>query len=237
MGADVEKAIAYMRSLGRLEHPGACLYYVWLAYAAGGASTSKRATTASEAWGKTLGRHPGDRTPPRGAAVWWGAKPGSSAGDVVISLGSGRVIATDQPRYGVVGEATIDERERLIGRPYLGWSDHIFDAPISLAGLAGETTKPAPKPGAPAQPEEEEDDMPKNFGLIYRAADRREYVLIGNTGSGFETEVSSGPGGSVPQAERESLKTTYDTPVMRMGSAGEAANIKASLAKVRSRTA
>lgn len=157
MGADPEKAIAYMRALGRLDHPGACLHYVWLAYKTAGARTSHPAVpSALEAWNASDGKHRGDRNPPRGVPVWWGAKRGSDAGDVVISLGGGRVIATDQPRYGAVGETTIAGRERLIGRPYLGWSESIFDAPISLASTAGAVTRPASHPIAL-----EEDDIMK----------------------------------------------------------------------------
>lgn len=137
MTVDGTKAIAYMRSLGTLQHHGACLYYVWRAYDAAGADTHRTARTALQAWELSEGKHRGDRNPPAGVPVWWGAKPSSNSGDVVISLGGGRVIATDQPRYGVIGECTIAERERLIGRPYLGWTESIFDAPIAIPSLAG----------------------------------------------------------------------------------------------------
>lgn len=127
---------------------GYCLFYVWQAYKAHGASTGRSAPTATEAWNRSDRRHPGDRNPPPGVPVFWGPKSSSNAGDVVISLGGGRVAATDWPRYGVTGVCTIDERERQIGRPYLGWAECIFDQPIALPQPAGEADEPL-----------EEDDM------------------------------------------------------------------------------
>lgn len=126
---------------------GYCLFYVWQAYKAHGASTGRSAPTATEAWNRSDRRHPGDRNPPPGVPVFWGPKASSNAGDVVISLGGGRVAATDWPRYGVTGICTIDERERQIGRPYLGWAECIFDQPVALPtpAAAGGTATPIPK--------------------------------------------------------------------------------------------
>lgn len=143
MSVDGPAAAQTLLSFGNLQHHGACLHYVWQAYKAHGAATGRSAYTALQAWERTEGRHPGDRTPPAGVPVWFGARAGSAAGDVVISLGDGLVVATDYPRFGVVGVCTIDERQRQINRPYLGWSDHIFDQPISY----------------PTPAHQEEDDM------------------------------------------------------------------------------
>lgn len=142
MSVDGTAAAQTLLNFGTLRHHGACLHYVWQAYKAHGASTGRSAYTALQAWERTEGQH-GDRNPPPGVPVWFGARPGSAAGDVVISLGDGRVVATDYPRFGVVGVCTIDERQRQINRPYLGWTDHIFDQPISY----------------PAPAHQEEDDM------------------------------------------------------------------------------
>lgn len=116
---------------------GYCLYYVWQAYKAHGARTGMSSPTAYDAWRKSSGKHPGDRNPPAGVPVFWGPKPGSAAGDVVISLGGGRVVATDYPVYGQVNITTIAARERQIGRPYLGWTERIFDVPISFKANSG----------------------------------------------------------------------------------------------------
>lgn len=114
---------------------GYCLKYVWLAYKAQGASTGMSAGTAYQAWGLSDGKRPGDRNPPPGAAVWWGRRyDGNLDGDVTISLGGGRIAATDWPT-GRTGITTIDAREAQIGREYLGWTSSIFDCPISLPGV------------------------------------------------------------------------------------------------------
>lgn len=121
---------------------GYCLYYVWQAYKAVGASTGMNSPTALDAWNKSGGKHPGDRNPPAGVPVWWGAKASSSAGDVVISLGGGRVAVTEPPGAGLVtGSCTLDERERQVGRPYLGWTEQIFDVPIEFAWVAAPETE------------------------------------------------------------------------------------------------
>lgn len=125
---------------------GYCLHYVWQAYKANGASTGRSAGTAYEAWQRSDGQHADDRNPPAGVPVFWGPKASSAAGDVVISLGGGRVAATDYPNYGVVGTCTIDQRERQIGRPYLGWTEAIFDQRISY--------------GQPTSTIHQEEDMP-----------------------------------------------------------------------------
>lgn len=145
MGVDGRAAARTLLANGAIRG-GYCLYYVWLAYAAVGASTGRGAGTALEGWKKSDGKHEGDRNPPAGVPVWFGAKPSSDAGDVVISLGGGRVACTDWPRYGVVGTCTIDERQAQIGRPYLGWTERIFDQPIDYANA------PAPAGGGNATP-------------------------------------------------------------------------------------
>ena len=132
---------------------GYCLKYVWLAYKAQGASTGMSAGTAYQAWGLSDGKRPGDRNPPPGAAVWWGRRyDGNLDGDVTISLGGGRIAATDWPT-GRTGITTIDAREQQIGRVYLGWTSSIFDCPINVA--AGKDAAPTHAPSIPS----EEDDM------------------------------------------------------------------------------
>jgi len=134
---------------------GYCLHYVWQAYKTHGARTDRSAPTALVGWERSDGKHPGDRNPPPGVPVWWGRRyDGNADGDVVISLGGGRVVATDWPSWGVVGITTIDEREAQIGREYLGWTEAIFDVPVYAP--------PAPDL-SPAPVTSEEDDM-----IVYR---------------------------------------------------------------------
>ena len=137
--------------------PSRCLLYVWLAYKAQGASTSMGAPNAYIACGMSDGLRAGDRNPPAGAAVWWGRRTwdGNLDGDVVISLGGGRVAVTEAPGMGsVTGSCTLDEREEQISREYLGWTSSIFDCPINVA--AGKDAAPS-NVAAAASPEE--DDM------------------------------------------------------------------------------
>ena len=129
--------------------PGLCLYYVWQAYNAHGATASASYPTAYDAWLGSPGKHSGDRNPPPGVPVYWRPRTGSRAGDVVISLGGGRVAATDWPYNGRIGETTIDAREKQIGLPYLGWTDNILGYPIAIPTTAGGASTPL-----------EEDDMP-----------------------------------------------------------------------------
>lgn len=133
MGVNGVRAANRLAAFTNLQY-GMCLYYVWQAYKAEGAVANGTYPTALAGWNGSPGKHEGDRNPPAGVPVWFGAKAGSSAGDVVISLGGGRVVATDFPRYGVVGITTIDERQRQIGRPYLGWTETILGAAIDFGG-------------------------------------------------------------------------------------------------------
>ncbi|QGJ88898.1 lysin A [Microbacterium phage Teamocil] len=119
---------------------GYCLEAVWTAYKRNGASTGRSAPTAYVGWQNSDDKHPGDRNPPAGVPVWWGPKASSNAGDVVISLGGGRVVATDWPYGGVIGITTIDARERQIGRPYLGWTGDILGAKIAYGGGGDDMT-------------------------------------------------------------------------------------------------
>lgn len=115
--------------------PGLCLHYVWLAYANHGAEADQTFGSALAGWHGSDGKHVGDLDPPAGVPVWWGKRPGNDAGDVVISLGGGRVAATDFPRFGVIGIATIAERQDQIGREYLGWTETILGARIDDAAV------------------------------------------------------------------------------------------------------
>lgn len=128
--------------------PGYCLKYVWESYKAHGAvSDGKYYPTAKSAWDQTAQqyRHPGDRNPPPGVPVYWGAKPGSAAGDIVISMGGGIVACTDWPRAGMTGTTTLSQREVQIRRPYLGWAEVILGYPVAL-GSSGGGSLPLPTP-------------------------------------------------------------------------------------------
>lgn len=140
--ADGVKAHNLLLTYGPLSARGACWYYVWKAYDAAGAQNDLGATrTAYQAWKQSLGKHY-DRNPPFGAAIWLGKRlsDGNMDGDVIIAGAfNGDHAATDQPTWYRVGRTTIEARMRLTGREYLGWTDHVGNAPIKL----GATPAPA----------------------------------------------------------------------------------------------
>lgn len=210
--------------------PSRCLLYVWLAYKAQGASTGMGAETAYKAWQMSDGKRPGDRNPPAGAAVWWGRRyrDGNLDGDVVISLGGGRVAVTEAPRMGsVTGSCTLDERETQIGREYLGWTSSIFDCPINVA--AGKDATPTPAPSIPS----EEDDM---FVKLYKMG--TGIVAVGS-GGGFwivpsqaYVDLLQAWGIAGPVVEREIDQNELDTMcrVLRtVNPAADSAQVKAVL--------
>jgi hypothetical protein len=89
---------------------------------------------AASAWEHATDRHPGDTTPPKGAAVYW--LGGSSGhGHVAISLGDGRVRSSDAGGYGVVGTIQLQRLTREWGLEYAGWSDSING--YRIPGVAG----------------------------------------------------------------------------------------------------
>lgn len=189
-----------MQTYAPLKHHGACLFYVWQAYDAHGADTRLQAQTALQAWNLSEGKHRGDRNPPPGVPVWFGrrTRDGDMAGDVVISLGGGRVVATDQPTWGKVGVTTIAGRQALIGREYLGWSASIFDAPIALPAPAGGGATPAKTPAKPKPavvPEEEDEDMAMKGAEYVRESDKKKWYILFNDVSGFYVEHTTGLGG------------------------------------------
>lgn len=85
---------------------------------------------ASTAWRNTNDRHPGDRTPPRGAAVYWTG--GSSGyGHIAISLGGGLVRSTDAGGTGHVATRPIGWFDVNWPRNvYAGWAWDINEATI-----------------------------------------------------------------------------------------------------------
>lgn len=146
---DGQRAHGILLGFAPLSKHGYCWYYVWQAYAAAGASTGQGSTpTALAAWNATQGKHPGDRNPPPGAAIWLGRRyDGNMDGDVFIAgQFDGDHAATDQPGWGQTGVTSIQGRMDLTGREYLGWSDHVLDCPIIMGGGSA-PTPPTEKEG------------------------------------------------------------------------------------------
>lgn len=183
----------------RTWRPGYCLEAVWQAYKRHGARTDRAAPTAYVGWQNSGDKHPDDRNPPAGVPVWFGPRRGSDAGDVVISLGDGRVVATDWPRGGVIGVTTIDARQRQIGRPYLGWTGDILGVPILQATAH---TPPIPEPT-------QEDEMTASFINIKGKAGARRggcyAIMRDNEGNLFARHVGEPLAGAPTAADERSI--------------------------------
>jgi hypothetical protein len=104
--------------------PGYCLQQcrTWAGIAAG-------YPDASTAWRNTNDRHPGNRTPPRGSAVYWtGGSKGY--GHIAISLGNGKVRSTDAGGAGQCATVSLGWVESHWGLPYAGWAWDINEVTI-----------------------------------------------------------------------------------------------------------
>jgi cell wall-associated NlpC family hydrolase len=103
----------------RANDPGYCLE--WSRTRAG---IPARYPDAATAWRHATGKHPADRTPPEGAAVYWtGGDEGY--GHVAISLGRGRIRSSDAGGAGRVSTVPLTWVSRRWGLEYAGWADSI----------------------------------------------------------------------------------------------------------------
>ena len=93
---------------------------------------------ATAAWKAARLKHPGDRTPPRGAPVWWtGGRNGH--GHVALYLGDGLIRSTDAAGPGRVGTVALDWPERNWGLTYAGWSEDLNGVTIPELVEGGST--------------------------------------------------------------------------------------------------
>ena len=174
MTADGRRAHEILLGFEPLTRYGACWYYVWQAYAQAGAWTDMGSTpTAYEGWNATSGKHPGDRNPPYGAAIWLGRRyDGNMDGDVFIAGPvDGDHSATDQANYGYTGWTSIQARMDLCGREYLGWTDHVMDCPIDLHT---------------PQPQTEDEEMPIGYVKLQGKSGARRggvYAIVSRPGA------------------------------------------------------
>ena len=106
--------------------PGYCLKYVraegWII---GGLYAS-----AIDAWHGAIVRHPGDRTPPIGAPLFYS---GGQYGHIVIATETqSDMRGTDMPSSGDVSESDIAWPERNWGQTYLGWTEDLNGVDLPL---------------------------------------------------------------------------------------------------------
>lgn len=117
-GRSARAAVAWALGMvgGGLYYDGLCLGFVDDAYQARGA----RQAWAIHQWDVALAAgygHPGDRTPPIGAQVFW--MSGNPARHIAIYIGNGMVVSTgvDNDHVGVVSMEYMDGYG-----PYIGWA-------------------------------------------------------------------------------------------------------------------
>jgi hypothetical protein len=92
--------------------------------------------SAIEAWNGAREKHPGDRTPPTGAPVYYS---GGQYGHAVIAqkAGSGKIRTTDAPSSGKVSDQDLAWPERAWGYKYLGWTGDINGVNLPLGSDTG----------------------------------------------------------------------------------------------------
>lgn len=129
------------KALGGSNTPRMCLHYVrtWL-NAPGGAPT------ASAAWAIAKQKHRRDYNAPAGVPAYF------SPNHVALSIGDGKIISTDWPRVGHVGQTTIRTLEKRWSHRYLGWTEDINGVRIANVGAASGGATPAFSFGLPDNP-------------------------------------------------------------------------------------
>lgn len=106
---------------------GMCLQWTRLQY-----GIAARYPDATTAWQNAEHRHPGDRTPPLGAPVFWtGGSKGH--GHVAIYVGDGMIRGTDSPTAGKIGTVPLSYPEQHWGLRYGGWSEDVNGVRIPTA--------------------------------------------------------------------------------------------------------
>jgi len=104
---------------------GMCLYEVQDAFQSG-----HQFPSAIAQWRGAKRRHPGDRTPPVGAPVYFS---GGQHGHIAIYIGNGKVRSTDAGGAGKMATVSIDWFQRYWGYAYLGWTSDIAGRDIEFA--------------------------------------------------------------------------------------------------------
>lgn len=132
--------------------PGTCLNTCWQAYGSHPSigPHAGQYPDAINGWQYATKRHPGDYNPPAGYPVYFDAlsRPryagdtNYASGDVVISIGGGRVRCTDGAGSGRMGTMTIAQRAAQIGRTYLGWTEDFLGYDIVTTTTAAAQATP-----------------------------------------------------------------------------------------------
>lgn len=169
--AAIRRALA---QVGHADGSGACLanVYQWF----GGPSWSSTGPGAGQfgraidAWNFAVYRHAGDWNPPPGVPVYFGTDTprtdgNAPAGDVVLSIGGGRVVCTDSPSGGT-GIMTIAARAQQVRRNYLGWAADFLGYPVSGAVSYIQQSTGGAKPAQPIVVVQSIPEVPRMFALV-----------------------------------------------------------------------
>ena len=116
--------------------------------------------SAIDAWNGARHKHPGDRTPPMGAPVYY---RGGSYGHAVICVGDGRIRSTDCTSRAQVNDAALSWPETAWGYEYLGWTEDINGVMLPIG---------------------DNEDMPLNENDLEKIAHRVNMVLGDYTSDG-----------------------------------------------------
>lgn len=94
--------------------------------------------SAIEAWNGAKLKHPGDRSPPKGAPLYY---RGGQYGHAVLGVGGSTMRSTDCHSSGYVNDEAISWPENHWGYVYLGWTGDIngVTLPLGSGGGSGST--------------------------------------------------------------------------------------------------
>lgn len=96
--------------------PGYCLKYVrtWL-------GIGSREADAADAWATAIGRHKGDKSPPKGAPIFWTG--GTNGHGHIAITKTDKMRSTDIPSSGKVGDNDGRWPREQWGLTYVGWAE------------------------------------------------------------------------------------------------------------------
>ena len=148
--------------------------------------------SAIDAWRGAVVRHPGDRTPPVGAPMFY---EGGQYGHVVVATanqGPG-MRGTDMPNSGAVSESDVGWPERAWGVSYLGWTEDLNGVDLPL--------------------DTEEDEMTPDDWEKLRAIVADEVARNNREAADAvwfrESTVTKPDGSKVEQSAQQTLRETY----------------------------
>lgn len=179
--AAIQRALA---QVGQPDGAGACLanVYKWFGSVQSVGRGAGDYNWAIKGWKYADYQFANDWTPPPGVPVYfgdqvsWRTDRNVPAGDVVLSIGGGRVICTDGPS-GNTEIMTIAARRLEVDRNYLGWTGDFLGHPVSgaLSYISEATDGAKPEPPivvVKAAPK----GQPRMFTIFRDAQDNKAYL-------------------------------------------------------------